>query len=68
MEMAELVADRCDKNFSFRPVIKELLPKSEDETRLDFDCTRMRMAGFQTEELFTEEIDGILQLVKKMST
>ncbi len=68
MEMAELVADRCDKNFSFRPVINELLPKSEDETRLDFDCTRMRLAGFETEELFTEEIDGILQLVEKMST
>lgn len=62
-EMANLVADRCNRLFGYRPEIIESVPETLEDTSLQFDCSRLWQTGFSTEELFDDEIDGILKLV-----
>ena len=62
-QIANLVADRCDHIFGYRPEIFESVLETGAETSLQFDCSRLLQAGFSTEELFDDEIDGILKLV-----
>jgi hypothetical protein len=61
--MANLVADRCNRLFGYRPEIIESVPETLEDTSLQFDCSRLWQTGFSTEELFDDEIDGILKLV-----
>jgi hypothetical protein len=62
-QIANLVADRCDHVFGYRPEIFESVLETSADTSLQFDCSRLSQAGFSTEELFDDEIDGILKLV-----
>ena len=62
-EMAELVAERTYVTLGYRPDIIECQDPISGETDLNFDSSKIRRTGYETTELFTDEIDGILELV-----
>lgn len=64
LEMATLVGERCGINFGYQPAITEAVEPTSAETTLDFNCSKLFREGFEINEDFNAEVDGILKLVR----
>jgi UDP-glucose 4-epimerase len=65
LELAELIASRCEQRFGYRPEIVRLALRPDEAVGdFQFSCERLRTTGFQADGLLVREIDDMLQFCR----
>ena len=65
LELAELIASRCEQRLGYRPEIVRPAPRpGETAGDFQFSCERLRSTGFQANGSLDREIDGMLEFCR----
>lgn len=66
LDLAELIAGRCNKVFGFLPTVIHPEPQADEVSyELDFKIDKLKATGFSLQGNMNDEIDGTLRLCQK---